>query len=125
MRGANFRSISRIYQANVKIFIGLSEYKPKMNFSFPKAISPNVFSCRKKTSPVIFVVLLLVLCALPNFAQDEDEDSAEAVKIFNLAQDAHEKGDLAGAIKFYDEAIKRSLTSSQTTTQKACMVFLA
>ena len=68
--------------------------------------------------PVIIAVLLLVLCASPNFAQDEDEDSAEAVRIFNLAQDAHEKGDLAGAIKFYDQAIKLAPEFPEAEYQK-------
>ncbi len=36
-------------------------------------------------------------------AQDETD---KAVKIFNQAQEAHEKGELQTALKFYDEAIK-------------------
>jgi tetratricopeptide (TPR) repeat protein len=46
-----------------------------------------------------------LFCAPETFAQD-GEPAQDAVAIFNRAQDAHEKGDLAGAIKLYDEAIK-------------------
>lgn len=39
-------------------------------------------------------------------AQDDADDKQDAVAIFNQAQDAHEKGDLAGAVEFYKKAIK-------------------
>lgn len=38
--------------------------------------------------------------------EDEDDQSGEAIALFNQGQDAHEKGDLTSAIKFYDEALK-------------------
>lgn len=49
-----------------------------------------------------FFVFSLVL---PVAAQDE-EDGDDPVALFNKGQDAHEKGDLAAALKFYDEAIR-------------------
>lgn len=42
-----------------------------------------------------------------NAQEDADEEvSGEAVALFNKGQDAHEKGDFAAAIKFYDDALK-------------------
>lgn len=38
-------------------------------------------------------------------AQD-DEDTPDAIAVFNRGQDLHEKGDLTGAIKHYDQALK-------------------
>ena len=54
--------------------------------------------------PAIFVVLLLFnFC----FAQEVDGKSEkDPVKIFNQAQDAHEKGDFQTALKLYEEAVK-------------------
>jgi tetratricopeptide (TPR) repeat protein len=48
------------------------------------------------------VVLTLSLASF-SIAQGETE---EAVKVFNQAQEAHEKGDLQAALESYDEAIK-------------------
>ena len=39
-------------------------------------------------------------------AQEESSSAGDPVKIFNQAQDAHEKGDFAAAIKLYEEALK-------------------
>lgn len=36
----------------------------------------------------------------------DEDDSGEAVALFNKGQDAHEKGDFETAIKFYDDALK-------------------
>jgi len=66
------------------------------------------FASRRKITSLVFVLFLVLFASSVNFAQEEDEDdqSAEAILIFNKGQDAHEKGDLQAAIKFYDEAIK-------------------
>ncbi|MDQ1522345.1 MAG: hypothetical protein QOE47_269 [Pyrinomonadaceae bacterium] len=59
---------------------------------------------------LVWSLLLVVACAAPLYAQtdDDDDDSGEAdpVAIFNRAQDAHAKGDLARAVELYGEAIK-------------------
>lgn len=47
--------------------------------------------------------LMLLLAAV---VVSQDAAAPDAVAIFNRGQDLHEKGDLAGAIKLYDEAIK-------------------
>lgn len=45
------------------------------------------------------------LASFPAFGQD-DEKSDDPVAVFNEAQNLHEKGDLAGAIKLYEKALK-------------------
>lgn len=40
------------------------------------------------------------------FAQDASDDETQAIALFNQAQDAHEKGDLKGAIALYERALK-------------------
>ena len=59
---------------------------------------------------LLFSFLLLTALAFGSLtvnAQEDDEDnSGEAVALFNQGQDAHEKGDLGAALKFYDEALK-------------------
>ncbi len=52
---------------------------------------------------VIFVAAIMFFAVSTNAQDDEGPD---AVAIFNQGQDLHEKGDLAGAIKFYDQALK-------------------
>ncbi|MBA2440602.1 MAG: tetratricopeptide repeat protein, partial [Thermoleophilaceae bacterium] len=64
-----------------------------------------VFAHRRFLSPA-FLAAFLTLCFVPlNFAQDETQEK-DPVKLFNQGQDAHEKGNLAAALKFYEEAIK-------------------
>ena len=53
--------------------------------------------------------LLACACAAPLHAQtadDADDGEDDPVRIFNRAQDAHAKGDLARAVELYAEAIK-------------------
>lgn len=55
----------------------------------------------------LFIFLTLIFGVSGAFAQEETEDnSGEAIALFNQGQDAHEKGDLTAALKFYDEALK-------------------
>jgi tetratricopeptide (TPR) repeat protein len=65
---------------------------------------PLLFS-RKRILFLIFS-LLLSLSAVSICAAQEDTDSGDAVEIFNQGQDAHEKGDLKGAIELYQKALK-------------------
>lgn len=53
----------------------------------------------------LYLFLLIFAAILPGFAQDETETD-DPVALFNKGQDAHEKGDLETALKFYDEALK-------------------
>lgn len=53
---------------------------------------------------VIFFIATFSLFAFDLRAQDEEQP--DAVAIFNQGQDLHEKGDLAGAIKLYEQALK-------------------
>jgi tetratricopeptide (TPR) repeat protein len=79
---------------------------PKIKLNKVSAASVDAF-CRKAL--LIFFALFLTLSIVSNgLAQDEDgeDKSAEAILIFNKGQDAHEKGDFAAAVKFYEEAIK-------------------
>ena len=58
-----------------------------------------------RPSRALFFLFLCLFCASATVGQ-EGEPAQDAVAIFNRAQEAHEKGDLAGAIKLYDEALK-------------------
>lgn len=62
---------------------------------------------QQKYSLFLLIFLTLAILAVPMFAQeDEDDNSAEAIKVFNEAQDAHEKGDLTTAIQLYEKVLK-------------------
>ncbi|HEX9960832.1 MAG TPA: tetratricopeptide repeat protein [Pyrinomonadaceae bacterium] len=63
------------------------------------------FARRRQFLSAFFAVVLTASFSAFVFAQDESEEP-DPVKIFNQGQDAHEKGDLQTAIKFYDEALK-------------------
>lgn len=71
-----------------------------MNFLSMK----RFFSHWQKVFPAFFAALFLFnFC----FAQeDSGNGEKDPVKIFNQAQDAHEKGDFQTALKLYEEAIK-------------------
>lgn len=67
----------------------------------------QLFRGIQKQIVYLFLLLLLGFGAFSINAQDDTEDnSGEAVALFNQGQDAHEKGDLEAALKFYDEALK-------------------
>lgn len=54
-----------------------------------------------------FFSIVILLLTIPNTAAAQENDAAQtAVKFFNQGQDAHEKGNLPEALKFYDEALK-------------------
>ncbi len=63
------------------------------------------FARRRRFLSAFFAVVLTLSFSAFVLAQDESGEP-DAVRIFNQAQDAHEKGDLQTAIKFYDEALK-------------------
>jgi Flp pilus assembly protein TadD len=53
------------------------------------------------------IALLLIMLMVGATVMGQDEDAtAEAIALFNKGQDAHEKGDLKGAIASYEEALK-------------------
>ena len=58
----------------------------------------------RKALTLIFA-LLLPLAAMVAHAQS-DEKAQQAVDLFNAGQDAHEKGDLASALKIYEKALE-------------------
>jgi len=66
----------------------------------------HFFHRRKAALLIVLAFLTMLSLSAVGVAQDEDEEQAEAVLIFNKGQDAHEKGDLQTALKFYDEAVK-------------------
>lgn len=62
-----------------------------------------LFDQRRLAAIVIFAAVFFLLAA---DAIAQDDDTPDAVAVFNQGQDLHEKGDLAGAIKLYDQALK-------------------
>ena len=70
-------------------------------------IQSKSFSSLVKKWTILFFALVLTLC-IAAAASGQDEGSAtvdNAVAMFNQGQDAHEKGDLAAAIGFYEKAL--------------------
>lgn len=63
------------------------------------------FVHRSMSFAALSTALVILLCVSTGFAQ-EDTSQVDPVKVFNQGQDAHEKGDLQTALKFYEEAIK-------------------
>ncbi len=60
---------------------------------------------RKRILVLIFA-LWLSLAGVSLCAAQEDKESGDAVEIFNQGQDAHEKGNLKGAIELYQKALE-------------------
>src|SRR4051794_19302794 len=60
---------------------------------------------RQKSAGAFVLTAILALSGLQLFAQSED-DPQSAVLFFNNGQELHEKGDLAGAVKLYERALK-------------------
>ena len=60
---------------------------------------------RNRFFPLVFSILFAISSVSGGFAQ-ENTDSDDAVAVFNQGQDAHEKGDLKGAIELYQKALK-------------------
>lgn len=67
---------------------------------FDFLLSPRRFSL------LCAVLLVLFSLSIVSPAQETADDEADPVAVFNEGQDAHEKGDLAAAIKFYEQALK-------------------
>jgi tetratricopeptide (TPR) repeat protein len=60
-------------------------------------------------SRLVGAAIAILVAALFLFRGDaiaQDDGPPDAVAVFNQGQDLHEKGDLAGAIKLYDQALK-------------------
>ena len=55
---------------------------------------------------VCFILLMLIGSLSAVNAQDGDDNSGEAIALFNQGQDAHEKGDLPAAVELYEKALK-------------------
>lgn len=67
------------------------------------------FFCKfRKQFFSFFLFSIVAFGAVSIHAQEDtdEDDSGEAVALFNKGQDAHEKGDFETAIKFYDDALK-------------------
>jgi tetratricopeptide (TPR) repeat protein len=83
---------------------------------------PTRFPLRFNARGLIFWSLLVLACAAPLHAQetgDATDGEDDPVKIFNRAQDAHAKGDLARAIELYTAAIKVRPEFPEAEYQKA------
>ncbi len=65
----------------------------------------NIFKFWRRGLNVFSAAILVLIISAAAFAQ-QAEATVEAVNFFNQGQDAHEKGDLASALKYYQEALK-------------------
>lgn len=52
-----------------------------------------------------FVVTLVVIFSLTTTIAQSNDDDADPIKLFELGQDAHSRGELEHAIEFYDQAL--------------------
>jgi len=77
-----------------------------------------VYSLNSTRQAIVIALLCLTICVIPTFAQGDGDSPQDAVAIFNQAQDIHEKGDLAGAIKLYDKAIALTENFPEAEYQK-------
>jgi protein O-GlcNAc transferase len=59
----------------------------------------------RRTIVIAVTVLIIALLAGPAARAQAGDETPDPVAIFNEAQDLHEKGDLAGAIKLYEKAL--------------------
>lgn len=65
-----------------------------------------IFRFYRQVFIVVFAAILALMPLSAAFAQTEDDNSVDPVLVFYKGQDAHEKGDLETAVKFYKEAIE-------------------
>lgn len=66
-----------------------------------------MMSRTKKHLRFLFILIASACIALPSIASAQGGEKTQlAVDLFNKGQDAHEKGDLAAAVKLYEEAIE-------------------
>lgn len=81
-----------------------------------------------KILPRIFALCLTVSFCICVQAQDEDDETnatqTTAIKLFEQAQDQHEKGNLQEAVKLYDEAIKLLPEFPEAEYQRATALIL-
>lgn len=90
---------------NAGVFMRFQIKKIKQDF----ASVIDFFSFRRKFALLCFALFVIFSVSVDGFAQeDADEEQVDVVSIFNQGQDAHEKGDFAAAVKFYDEALKNA-----------------
>ena len=77
-----------------------------MSFSF--RVNRKFSALRQIVLSLFLAFLAVHFAAFAAFAQEDEQpdNSAEAAALFNKGQDAHEKGDLPAAVKFYEEALK-------------------
>ena len=79
----------------------------KFSLIIQNKIDISIFKYQKLRRIILPIILFLSVFSgvISIHAQDEDE-TGEAIALFNRGQDAHEKGDFPAALKFYDEAVK-------------------
>ncbi len=73
---------------------------------------------------VVVAACLFVAASASLAVAQRDEEDIDVVAVFNQAQDLHEKGDLAGALKLYEKALKAMPEFPEAEFQRA-MAFVA
>lgn len=66
----------------------------------------NFLSARQRISFLCAISLVILSFSMISTAQETADVEPDPVAVFNQGQDAHEKGDLAAAVKFYEQALK-------------------
>lgn len=104
-------AFGRVYFLRVKIQVSPNTFSSSslpfrslMRFKF--TIIPRRWF---RAFALTFVAILTITCAHPVAAQTEDalgDSAADPVKLFERGQSAHARGDLAGALEYYEEALK-------------------
>jgi tetratricopeptide (TPR) repeat protein len=100
-------------------------FRVTLNRRVTLAVLPfcGFFSMSGFTSNLALFTRFSLTCAIICFAfidtSAQEETAEDPVAVFNQAQDLHEKGDLAGAVKLYEKALKIEPAFPEAEYQRA------
>jgi len=76
-----------------------------LNYKFKFILMFQICVVRQKFHTLFSIIILVLTISVVVSAQQAEADQ-NAVRIFNQGQDAHEKGNFAAALKYYEEALR-------------------